>query len=108
MVGYKLDIPAMQPGEEPASAKQKGYVRALLREVGGSGLPEATLNDLGMWQASAIIDQLQAFKKQLAGDKPLNTSRIEGLNGDVRSPSRTMLWVGVVIGVAIIVILFAS
>ncbi len=87
MVGVSLDIPEAQPDEEDATEKQKGFICALIREVGGSGFPEETLQNLGKWQASSIIDQLQSFKKQLAGDKPLDTSRITGLNEEGEAPT---------------------
>ena len=82
MVGVKLEIIEPQDNEEDASEKQKQFIKALMRDVGGSGFPEDTLQELGTWQASAIIDQLLSFKKELSGDKPLDTSRIVGLDDD--------------------------
>jgi len=71
MVELNLQIPEPQDGEENATSKQKDFIQALLREVGGGAFPQETLDDLGKWQASSIIDQLQSFKKELSGDKPL-------------------------------------
>lgn len=87
MVGLNLEIPEAQRGEDPATEKQKGFICALVQEVGGGKFPEQTLQDLGKWQASSTIDQLQSFKKQLAGDKPLDTSRIAGLNEEGAAPT---------------------
>ena len=87
MVGLSLDIPEAQPDEEDATEKQKGFIHALLQEVGASKFPEESLQNLGKWQASSIIDQLQSFKKQLAGDKPVDTSRITGLNEEEEAPT---------------------
>ena len=82
MVGLKLEIIEAQPDEEPATEKQIAYICALLRDVGASQFPEGTLQDLGKWQASSIIDQLLSFKKQLDGDELLDTARLEGLNDE--------------------------
>jgi hypothetical protein len=70
-----LDVPDRQGDEEDATDKQKAYIKALCREVGGS-IPATTLKVLGKWQASALIDELQSFKAEVAGRKPLDMSRI--------------------------------
>lgn len=82
MVGLDLQIPEGQPDEGPATDNQKGFIQALVREVGGGAFPEDTLHELGKWQASSIIDQLQSFKKQLEGDKPLDTSMLSGMGDE--------------------------
>ena len=78
MAGLELKIIEPQENEEDATEKQKAFIRALCSEVGAS-FPAATLNELGKWQASAIIEQLQSFKAELAGDKPLDKSRFSGI-----------------------------
>ena len=78
MAGLQLEIIEPQPNEEDATEKQRAYIRALCSEVGAS-FPAATLKELGKWQASAIIEQLQSFKAELAGDKPLDKSRLSGI-----------------------------
>jgi hypothetical protein len=88
----KLDIPEMQNGEDGATEKQKGFIRALMHDVGASGFPEATLQDLGKWQASSIIDQLQSIKKQMAGDKPLDTTTYTDLNAPSEGRSKLLYW----------------
>lgn len=80
MVGLSLDIPEPQGDEDPATEKQRQFIRALIREVGASGFPEETLNDLGKWQASSLIEQLQSFKRELAGELPLDSSRLNRKN----------------------------
>jgi hypothetical protein len=100
VISLKLDIKEMAPGEELATEKQREFIRALLREVGGSPFPEPTLQELGKWQASSIIDQLQEFKRELSGDKPLDTSRITGLSGGRPASTRqarVWLWTFAVI-----------
>ena len=79
MPGLELKIIEPQENEEDATEKQKAFIRALCSEVGAS-FPAATLNELGKWQASAIIEQLQSFKAELAGDKPLDKSRLSGID----------------------------
>ena len=101
MTGLKLDIPEMQPGEEKATEKQKGFIQALLRDVGGSGFPEETLEDLGKWQASSIIDQLQSFQRQLAGDKPLDTSKLTDADGGSDKSTPTWVWISIAIVIII-------
>ena len=49
----KLRIPARVAEEEDASPKQRSYIRHLC-----PGLDPEVLASLGMWQASAVIDQL--------------------------------------------------
>ena len=113
MVGLNLEIPEPQDNEEDATEKQKQFIRALMRDVGASGFPDDTLQELGKWQASALIDQLQSFKKELSGDEPVDTSRISGLDEDDvdldedggMSPSWTSgmgFWVVVLIGVLLL------
>ena len=82
-VKLNLEIPKPAEDEEDATNRQKQYIRALLRETGSSGFPEDALQDLGKWQASSIIDQLQDFKKQLRGEMPLNENIVSGLDDDV-------------------------
>lgn len=79
MAGLQLSIPEPLENEEDARDKQKDFIRALCREV-GTTFPTQTLNELGKWQASSLINQLESFRRELAGDKPLDTSRITGLD----------------------------
>lgn len=58
-----VDIPDRQPGEEPATQKQKDYIRALVISI-----EEAQLNGLGKWQASALIDQIKTEKKSFTNE----------------------------------------
>ena len=68
MVDFSLDIPEPQEDEETATDDQKGYIRDLIRKTGSSTFPEWTLNDLGKWQASSLIDQLKDLEATLGGD----------------------------------------
>ena len=86
MAGLQLEIIEPQENEEPATAKQMAFIRALCAEVGAS-FPADALKDLGKWQASALIEQLLEFKAELEGDEPLDTSRITGLDSDGGSSS---------------------
>ena len=63
MAGLNLEIIEPQDNEEDATEKQKQFIKALMRDVGGSDFPEDTLQELGKWQASSLIDQLQSFRK---------------------------------------------
>lgn len=56
-VEMKLDIPDREPGEEPATEKQKNYIRRM------GQIAESDLQSLGKWQASSLIDQMQHIKK---------------------------------------------
>jgi hypothetical protein len=109
MVGLQLKIPEPVENEERATDKQKDFIRGLSREVGAS-FPSTMLDDLGKWQASAIIEQLLGFKEELSGDKPLDTSRISGL-GSARSDlgtAKTVVWIFVIafIAIALVLLLF--
>lgn len=77
-----------------------------MQEVGGGKFPEDTLQELGKWQASSIIDQLQSFKKQLAGDKPLDMSQLTDL--DEEGPTSTVdKHTGLVVFAAVVLIAIA-
>lgn len=91
MVSLNLDLPDRQDNEDSISEKQKSFIKALLSEVDGAQLPDETLNSLGKQQASAVIDQLQSFKKQLAGEAPLDTSKLGGV--DVTGATHWLKWV---------------
>lgn len=107
MVGLDLKIPSALDGEDAATDRQRKFIRELLQEVGGSGFPEATLRSLGKRQASAVIDQLLSFKAELAGDKPLNTSRITGIGHFEDSPfiaSAKRILLAVVVIITLIVV----
>ncbi len=103
MVNLKLDIPEPMEDEEDATDKQVQYIRALMREAGASGFPEDVLQDLGKWQASSIIDQLQDLKKQLRGEMPLDEDMISGL--DDESSERTSIVRLFLIAAAVVVVL---
>ena len=91
MVNLNLDVPDRQDDEESISEKQKSFIKALLSEVDGAQLPEETLNELGKRQASAVIDQLESFKKQLAGEEELDTSKLKGVG--LRETTSWLKWV---------------
>ena len=105
MVSLNLDIPERSDDEEDITDKQISFIHALLREVGGSQFPDETLRELGKWQASAIIDQLQSFKKQLAGDKPLDTAKLDGLD-DSESGGAVKWVIGVTILLVVLYLVF--
>lgn len=77
MAGWQLEIPELQEGEQDGSItdKQKAFIKALCSET-GLNFPEATLNDLGKWQASAVIEQIQSLKRQLTGQEDVDTDRL--------------------------------
>lgn len=58
-----VDIPDRKPGEEPATQKQKDYIRALVISI-----DEQQLNGLGKWQASALIEQIKTEKKSFTNE----------------------------------------
>ena len=78
-VKLNLEIPELVEGEEDATERQIQFIRALLSETESSGFPEEVLLQLGKWQASSVIRQLQDFKKQLRGELPVSSSKIAGL-----------------------------
>ena len=102
MVKLNLDIPEAMKDEEDATDKQVQYVRALMREAGVSGFPEDVLQDLGKWQASAIIDQLQDFKKQLRGEMPIDDEMVTGLDDDSSSPNVGKIVLGVLAAIIVL------
>jgi hypothetical protein len=59
-----LDIPVRMPDEEPATKKQKDYIRSLVLEI-----DEQQVNSLGKWQASALIDQIKIQKEIFTDEK---------------------------------------
>lgn len=73
-----LEIPERVEDEEDATDRQKQFIRALMRETRSSGFPEDVLQELGKWQASSMIEQLQNFKKQLRSEMPSDSSKITG------------------------------
>ena len=82
MVSLNLEIPEPMKDEEDATYKQVQFIRSLMRDAGASGFPEDTLQELGKWQASSLIDQLQDFKKQLRGEMPIDEEMVTGLDDD--------------------------
>lgn len=56
-----VSLPERQPDEDPATQKQIGYLRKL---APGIAIP----NDLGKWQASALIDRIKEEKERLDDD----------------------------------------
>lgn len=98
MASLDLKIPEPLENEEDATDKQKDYIRSLIRDVGGGSFPESTLHELGKWQASSIIDQLQSFKKELSGDKKLDLTRVRGLGDHESSRSKSrVIWVVLIV-----------
>ena len=91
MVSLNLDLPDRQDDEDSISENQKSFIKALLSEVDGEQLPEDTINELGKRQASAVIDQLESFKKQLAGEEEIDTSKLGGV--DVTKATSWLKWV---------------
>ena len=91
MVSLNLDLPDRQDNEDSISEKEKSFIKALLSEVDGAQLPDETLNSLGKQQASAVVDQLQSFKKQLAGEQELDTSKLGSV--DVTGATSWLKWV---------------
>ena len=57
-------IPDREPGEEPITEKQFGYIKHLLAQV-----DDSELRKLGKWQASSIIDQIKVEKVQFTAQK---------------------------------------
>jgi hypothetical protein len=101
MVGLQLQIPEPQDNEELATDKQKALIKNLCQEVGASGFPADTLEDLGKLQASSVIDQLQSFKKALAGDKPLD----DEVSADESSfPNVLWLLLGAIVVIVVVVL----
>jgi hypothetical protein len=98
-VQFKLDIPELEEGEGPATEKQLAYIEHLLRECHASDLPEKTMNDLGKWQASSIIDQLQDLRDDIdeivEGTEDVEAALTQrALNGDYgerNGPDRSVL-----------------
>lgn len=64
-----LDIPELQEGEDDATERQRQFIRELMREAGASGLPDEAIQQLGKWQASAVIEQLKDFKRDVVGTR---------------------------------------
>lgn len=56
-------IPPRERGDDDATAKQREFIRQLVKRNGISGYK---VKSLGKWQASAIIDQLQAIDNERA------------------------------------------
>ena len=61
----ELKYPGKQPDEEPATPNQWAYIRSLVRAIGGTSIDVDP--DLGKWQASALIDQLQDIRDSRRG-----------------------------------------
>jgi len=61
----KLDVPERQKDEEPATEKQLAYIRHL---APGAKSEHGELEDLGKWQASALIDQIKEEKERFELD----------------------------------------
>ncbi len=62
---FKLDVPERQKDEEPATEKQLAYIRHL---APGAKSEHGELEDLGKWQASALIDQIKEEKERFESD----------------------------------------
>ncbi len=106
MVDFSLDIPAPQEDEEKVTDGQKGYIRDLMRKTGGRGFPEETLNDLGTWQASSIIDQLLDLKDTLSGDSSkFDESKFTGLDEGSQTKSRYIVWALLAALIVLIIVL---
>jgi len=106
MVDFSLDIPAPQEDEEKVTDGQKGYIRDLMRKTGSSGLPEGTLNDLGTWQASSIIDQLLDLKDTLSGDSSkFDESKFTGLDAGNQTKFRYIVWALLAALIVLIIVL---
>jgi len=60
----KLDVPERQKDEEPATEKQLAYIRHLA----AGAKPEHSEEDLGKWQAWALIDQIKEEKERFETD----------------------------------------
>jgi hypothetical protein len=57
-------IPDRRPGEEPATKKQLDYIRQLVISI-----DEASIRDLGKWQASSLIEQIIRAKAAFTAEK---------------------------------------
>lgn len=93
-----FDIPDREPGEEPITEKQLAYIKHLLLQV-----DESELRKLGKWQASSIIDQSKAAKKQFVDEKVLEY----GAKRMGNSASRASI-VGVIIVALVILIIWLT
>ncbi len=106
MVDFSLDIPAPQKDEETATDGQKGYIRDLVRKTGSRGFPEKTLNDLGTWQASSIIDQLLDLKDTLSGASSMfDESKFTGLDEGSQTKFRYTVWASLAALIVLIIVL---
>jgi len=106
MVDFSLDIPAPQEDEEKVSDGQKGYIRDLMRKTGSSWLPEETLNDLGTWQASSIIDQLLDLKDTLSGASSMfDESKFTGPDEGSQTKFRYIVWASLAALIVLIIVL---
>ncbi len=85
-----LDIPEREEDEEPATEKQLAYIRHL---APGTKPEHGGLEDLGKWQASAIIDQIKEEKEQFESDVERGMSEGEELQGIT---GRQIFWVALI------------
>jgi hypothetical protein len=84
-------IPPRQPSEEPASQKQLGYLRSF------GYFSEKQISNLGMWQASYLIDKAVAMReieteREIKGSERLSARTTRG-NG-----SGCLLLIAVIVG----------
>ncbi|HZL77713.1 MAG TPA: hypothetical protein VFC17_02595 [Candidatus Limnocylindrales bacterium] len=70
----EFELPDRQPQEPRATQKQLDYIRSMVR-----GLDENTLNSLGKWQASALIDQAKSERAIFTQEKVSEYRRHRGL-----------------------------
>jgi hypothetical protein len=103
----KLDIPEREEDEEPATKKQLAYIRHL---APGIELTHASLEDLGKWQASALIDQIKEEKEQFEADvkQEIWEREEQKLKGDERGLTRRPIGWLILIGLALLWYFFFS
>jgi hypothetical protein len=94
-----VDLPEREEDEEPATAKQLAYIRHLAPDI---ELKHGSLQDLGKWQASALIDQIKEEKEELEWDIEQQAwereeRRTRGGTGLTRRPIGWLILIGLLV-----------
>ena len=63
---FVFSVPSLQKDEPKITQRQKQFISQLLQTIESKNVPQATINSLGMWQASSFIDKLIDIKHGVA------------------------------------------
>lgn len=80
-----FDVPDRKPDEQPATAKQKDYIRGLTASI-----DEAALSTLGKWQAASLIEQIKTERELMTQEKAIEYTKIMRRRGSYR---KLAVWV---------------